>query len=70
MGLVDVSRDEAEAIGLLRPDDRLTPEPDPGFNTGFEMGARDLDPALVDWLTKSMGDMVTLVDGVLKWISK
>lgn len=70
MGLEDVSRDEAEAIGLLKPDDRLTPEPDPGFNSGFEMGARDLDPALVDWLTKSMGDVVTLVDGVLKWISK
>jgi hypothetical protein len=70
MGLEDVSRDEAEALGLLRPSEVVPPEPDPGFNTGFEMGVRDLDPKLVDWITTSMGDVVSLVDGVLKWISK
>jgi hypothetical protein len=70
MGLEDVSRDEAESLGLIRPSENLTPEPDPGFNSGLEMGAAELDPVLVDWLTKSLGDAVSLVNGVLKWISK
>lgn len=70
MGLEDVSRDEAEALGLLRPAESLTPEQDPGFNSGFEMGVHDLDPRLVDWITEGMGDLVSLADGVLKWISK
>ena len=70
MGLEDVSRDEAESLGLLKPSESLTPEVDPGFNSGFEMGASGLDPELVDWLTTSMRDSVSLVDGVLKWISK
>jgi hypothetical protein len=70
MGLEDVDRDEAEALKLIAPSDQIAPESDPGFNQGFEIGVKELDPQLIEWLTGQMGDAVSLAEGVLKWISK
>lgn len=70
MGLEDIDRDEAESLGLISPADQITPEEDPGFNQGLEVGVKELDPQLTEWLTGQMGDAVSLVEGVLKWISK
>ena len=70
MGLEDVDRDEAEALKLIAPADQISPESDPGLNQGFEIGVKELDPQLTEWLSSQMGDAVSLVEGVLKWISK
>jgi hypothetical protein len=68
MGLEDVDRDEAESLGLISPRQQVPPGEDPGFNSGFELGARDLSPRLTDWLLRKLGDSVQLIDGALKWL--
>lgn len=67
MGLEDIGRDEAESLGLIAPHETVPPNEDPGFMSGFEMGARDLDAQLVNWLLRKLGNSVTLIDGALKW---
>jgi hypothetical protein len=70
MGLEEIDRDEAESLGLVSPSDKISPDSDPGLNQGLEVGVKELDPQLTEWLSSQMGDAVSLVEGVLKWISK
>lgn len=67
MGLEDVDREEAESLGLIAPAQPVPAAEDPGFNSGFELGARDLDPQLTSWLLNKLGDSVSLINGALRW---
>ena len=67
MGLEDVDREEAESLGLIAPAQPVPAAEDPGFNSGFELGARDLDPELISWLMNKLGDSVSLINGALRW---
>jgi hypothetical protein len=69
MGLEDVDRDQAESLGLIQPRQVINPVEDPGFNSGYEIGVKDLDPRWTNWLLRKLGDAVQMADGVLKWVS-
>jgi hypothetical protein len=70
MGLEDVSRDEAEAVGLLAPD---APVPQLGggaedFNAKLEAGVSEVSPRLQEALAAAFGDKVRIAEGVATWI--
>lgn len=66
MGVVDVDRETAERLGLLAPDDRLTPEPIP-FPDMAEARMPELAdmPDLQAAVLKAMGSSAGFQDGVL-----
>lgn len=68
MGLEEIDRDEAESLGLLEAQDKLTPLPD-DFVTGRKASVQGIDPTYVDWLKKQFGDRVRITDdGYAEWI--
>ena len=54
MGVEDVDRDEAEAAGLLKPGERVTPAAR-DFNDGLSAGVRDFDQDILAALRRSTG---------------
>lgn len=66
MGVEDVTREEAEALGLLKPDEPVTGD-EKAFNEKLEASTRDLAPERVRDLLAQFGDDLTLHDGRLKW---
>ena len=67
MGVEDVSREEAEALGLIGPDE--TPvRADVGFNDDLQASVAGLDQAVVDALVRSMEGLAEVVQGTIKWI--
>jgi len=66
MGVEDVSREEAEDLGLLQPDEPVTGD-ERDFNEAVEASARDLTPEGIGSIRATFGDDVTLHDGKLKW---
>lgn len=67
MGRVDLSRREAEAVGLIAPGAELSPEPIPGFNDSLALDLPAADPALVEKLRASFGDQIAIADGKVTW---
>lgn len=69
MGTEDVEREEAEALGLIKPGE--TPErADVGFNDSLQASVAGLDPAVVGSLNKSFdaaGGVAEIKDGVARW---
>lgn len=62
----DVSRDEAEALGLIEPGQTLAPiERD--FNAGLQASARGLDPDMLEVLQQSFGDQIEIDGDAVKW---
>lgn len=66
MGVEDVSREEAEELGILRPDEPVTGD-EKSFNEKVESSTRDLTSEGVRKVLDLFGDDVTLHDGKLKW---
>lgn len=66
MGLRDVDRAEAEALGLIKPGE--TPaSADPGFNAELEASVTNLSPDYVSALGRIFGDAVEVVQGIARW---
>jgi len=61
MGLRDISRAEAEKMGLLQPGERVTPN-DEDFNAGLEASVRGMDPRTIESLKSLFGDQVQVLD--------
>ena len=64
MGLNDISRDEAEQLGLIAPGEAVPPE-DVSFNDQLEASVEGLD---TKFLTESFGDQVQIKDGKARWV--
>lgn len=64
MGLNDISRDEAEQLGLISPGETVPPE-DVSFNDQLEASVDGLD---TKFLTESFGDQVQIKDGKARWV--
>jgi hypothetical protein len=63
MGVEDVDRDEAEALGLIRPGERIA-MPDALFNQRLQAGIQGMDPGIVAALRRATGG--TAANGRLK----
>lgn len=71
MGVEDVDREEAEALGLLKPDEPVKGD-EAGFNDDLQASVKNLDPDLTAMVTSQLRDIfgqaaVELEDGVLRW---
>ena len=66
MGVEDVSREDAEALGVIPAGARVEPNLK-NFNAGMEASARGLPDELLGKLMSAFGDQVALVAGKLKW---
>lgn len=65
--LGDIRRDEAEALGLVAPDEVIDMADDLGFNARLEATLSDFDPDLIPEIADLFGDKVELSEGVLRW---
>jgi hypothetical protein len=69
MGLRDISRREAIALGLMEKDERIQPiEKD--FNEKIEASVTDLSPKMQSALKRAFEDQVEIKDGVARWIPR
>ncbi len=68
MGVEDVSRSEAEALGLLAPGAPPPQSPELGFNQALEASVAGLSPELASALIESMGGSAQLIGNVIRWI--
>ena len=62
----DVSREEAEALGLLRPGQGVEPQTQ-HFNENLQASTRGLDPDLLAKLKVDFGDLLEIDGDVLRW---
>lgn len=67
MGVDDVTREEAEQLGLLRPGEPVQGDEE-DFNSELQASVKGLDPELVKALKDSFGDQVEETDGMLHWM--
>lgn len=69
MGVEDVDRNEAEALGLIAPKQKLKPiEQD--FNDHLKASTRNLDPDLIEKLIGQFSDQIEVEENVVKWRKK
>lgn len=69
MGLEDVDREEAEALGLVQPGEVVEPiEAD--FNANLEASVQGLSPSMLDELQRVFGDQIEVVDGAARWVGE
>jgi hypothetical protein len=68
MGLADVSRDEAEQLGVIQPHD-LVPKPmQMDFNHNLQASIPDATPAVMESMKRIFGDQVAVAkDGTVAW---
>lgn len=67
MGVEDVPRDEAEALGLLTPDERPQPQT-LSFNKELAATVPDASPAILEAFNELFGDQATASpDGKITW---
>lgn len=62
----DVSRDEAEVLGLLKPGEAVRPV-EQEFNEALKASVTNLDPDLQGLLKEQFGDQVMIKDGAAWW---
>ena len=62
----DVSRDEAEAMGLLSAGQEVTPDTR-SFNENLEASTKGLDPDLLEKLKADFGDQIEITGETIKW---
>jgi hypothetical protein len=67
MGLIDISRKEAEELGLIEPNEKITPM-DADFNQKLEASVSDLSDKMQTALKTIFGDQITIENGVAKWL--
>jgi hypothetical protein len=66
MGVEDVSRKDAEALGLVKPGERLK-SAEQGFAEHLKASVTNLDPQLQEFLKQKLGDSVKFQDGAAWW---
>ncbi len=66
MGLLDISREESERLGLLRRGERAPRAVVPDFNDGVELDAAHLSESALDRLRSQLGDLVDIADGKIR----
>jgi hypothetical protein len=66
MGVQDIDRLEAEALGLLAPAEPVRPIPE-SFNRSLEQSVSDLSPDLQEALQSHFGDQVIIERGKARW---
>lgn len=62
----DVGREEAEALGLLKPGQRVAPIDEP-FNRALEASTRGLGSKALAWLKEVFGDQVYIDGDSIRW---
>lgn len=67
MGLRDVSRKTALAIGILEEDEELEPR-EAGFNDKLQASVQNLRPDFAGALQSLFGDQVEIGDGIARWV--
>lgn len=66
MGVEDVDREEAEALGLVSPSELLEPE-ETDFNAELSASVNGLDADMVDILKRAFGEQVEFSGSKVKW---
>jgi len=66
MGIRDVSRRDAEALGVIKPGEKITPA-HKGFNDTLSLSASHLTPALIDRLKAQFGDQLVFQNNRATW---
>ena len=73
----DVDRDEAEALGLIKPGQTVGqitqangwPHPAKFFNENLRASASGIDPELLDKIKQVFGDKIRIEDDVIRWVT-
>lgn len=65
MGLRNIRRKEAEALGLVATGQRLSSEE--SFNKSLEASARGLSPEKLAWIQQRLGDQVEISGDRIRW---
>ncbi len=66
MGVIDIDRDEAEALGVVSPSDKISPKAIP-MNKGLQQDLFDGKGGVVNALLNDLGDKAEMVRGVVYW---
>lgn len=66
MDLRDIDREEAIALGVIAPDDKIKPQL-PDFNAKLEAGIPDATPGLLEAFTELFGDQIGVENGKVFW---
>lgn len=66
MGLEDIDRDEAVALGLIGPNE-IIEGAEKDFNEGLQASVKDLSPDLIAKLKEQFGDKVKVEKGSIWW---
>ena len=69
MGVRDISRREALALGVIAQDWRPDSDPVGDFNSNVEADVSAVHPDLLDSLASLFGDAVQLADGIMRFVS-
>lgn len=69
MGVRDISRREALALGLIAQDWQPEGDPVEDFNANVEADVSAVHPDLLDSLASLFGDAVQLADGIMRFVS-
>ena len=69
MGVRDISRREAIALGVIAPD--YAPESDPvgDFNTEAEASVAGVEPGLLAQIAQAFGSAITIAQGIARFVS-
>ena len=67
MGIRNISRSEAIALGVMSDKDRVRPMR-AGLNDGLEASAQQFSPDILKSLAKTLGDRAVLEDGKLRYV--
>jgi hypothetical protein len=68
MGVRDISRREAESLGLIAPGDRIQPEQVRRFEESLQAPVSDIRPDILKTLLSLFGRNLAVENGLLKWI--
>lgn len=66
MAVEDVDRDEAEALGLIKPGEKAVPV-EKSFNDHLKASVTNLDPEMLDLLRDIFGNQIEVRDGSAWW---
>ena len=67
MGASDLTREEAEDLALLKPDEPMPRTPPPGFNARLEADAVEISPEVQEKLRGQFGDQIQISGGRASW---
>lgn len=66
MGVQDVERSEAEALGVIKPSDRIRSQAE-DFNRDLEASVANLSPKQITLLEEIFGDQIEIEGNVVRW---